>query len=71
MASLAFDRLVYTGHPYSRPEDGYPETIQTITHSDLVDFHQRGYGPRAAVISLVGAIEPLLAVEKVARVLGD
>jgi zinc protease len=71
MASLAFDRLVYAGHPYSRPEDGYPDTIQSITQTDLVDFHQRGYGPHAAVISVVGAIEPLLAVEKVARVLGD
>jgi zinc protease len=71
MASLAFDRLVYAGHPYSRPEDGYPETIQSITRSDLVDFHQQGYGPHALIISLVGSIEPLLVVEKVARVLGD
>ena len=70
MASMAFDRLVYAGHPYSRPEDGYPETIQAISQPDLVDFQRRGYGPRGAVIALVGAIEPLLAVEKIEQALG-
>lgn len=45
MASLAFDKLVYREHPYSRPEDGYPETIQAITSQDLAEFHQTYYGP--------------------------
>jgi zinc protease len=50
MVSLAFDQIVYRGHPYSRPEDGYPETIQAITQADLVDFHRRCYGPRGMVL---------------------
>jgi zinc protease len=70
MASLAFDRLVYAGHPYSRPEDGYPETIQAIGRPDLVDFHRRGYGPRGAVIAVVGAIDCQQAVEKIDHLLG-
>ena len=71
MASLAFDQLVYAGHPYSRPDDGYPETIQAIARGDLVEFHNRCYGPRGMIIAIVGAVEPQQAVEKVARVLGD
>lgn len=71
MASLAFDQLVYANHPYSRPEDGYPETVQAISPADLVDFHRRQYGPRGLVIALVGALDPLGAVDKVAQAFGD
>ena len=71
MASLSFDQVVYAGHPYSRPEDGYPETIQAITLADLADFHRRHYGPGGLVIAVVGGMEPAQAVEKVARALGD
>jgi zinc protease len=71
MASLAFDQLVYANHPYSRPEDGYPETVQRIFQSDLSTFHQKHYGPGGLVMAVVGAIDPQAAIEKVNRVLGD
>jgi zinc protease len=71
MASLTFDQIVYAGHPYSRPEDGYPETVQTITRQDMVDFHRRYFGPRGMLIVVVGAVEPRRAVELVANALGD
>lgn len=70
-AAMAFDEIVYAGHPYSRPEDGYPETVQAISREDLVDFHRKHYGPKGCVIAVVGAIEPQAAVEKIARALGD
>ncbi len=70
MASLAFDQLVYAGHPYSRPEDGYPATIQAITRDDLITFHQRFYGPQGMVIVVVGAVAPDEVVDKVTRALG-
>jgi zinc protease len=71
LSSLAFDEIVFDGHPYSRPEDGYSETIQRITQSDLVEFHQRLYGPRDMVVVVVGAVEPEKAVEQVQTFLGD
>jgi zinc protease len=71
MASMAFDQIIYPGHPYSRPEDGHPETIQAITRDDLVEFHRVHYGPRGMVISVVGAVEPEMVVEKVERLLGE
>ncbi len=71
MASLAFDELVYAGHPYSRPEDGYPETIRAIRQEDLQAFHDKYFGPRGMVISIVGGVEAERAFESVARFLGD
>jgi zinc protease len=71
MASLTFDGVVYEGHPYSRPDDGAPETVEAIEINDLVDFHHTHYGPRGMVVVLVGAVDPAEGVEKVARVLGD
>ncbi|MCD6401176.1 MAG: insulinase family protein [Anaerolineales bacterium] len=71
MASLTFDKIVYKDHPYSRPEDGYPETVKKITREDLVKFHQTHYGPSGLVIAIVGAIDSQLAIEKVAETMGD
>jgi zinc protease len=71
MASITFDQIVFKGHPYARPEDGWPETIRAIQRDDLADFHRRCYGPRGMVIALVGAIEPKTAVEQVTAALGE
>jgi zinc protease len=71
IASLTFDELVYAGHPYSRPEEGNPDTVRSITREDLVAFHSVHYGPRGMVISIVGAVDPERAVDSVARFLGD
>ena len=71
MASMTFDQILFKGHPYSRPEDGYPDTVQRITHRDLVKFHREHYGPRGMVIAIVGAVEPEKAVRQVKRTLGN
>ncbi|MDI6769824.1 MAG: pitrilysin family protein [Anaerolineales bacterium] len=71
MAALTFDQILFAGHPYGRPEDGFPETIQAIRRQDLVDFHRQYYGPRGMVIAIVGAIEPQEAMDQAQRVLGD
>lgn len=71
MASLAFDQIVYRNHPYRRPEEGYPETIQAIQREDLIEFHKRHLGPRGMQIAIVGGINPAEAVEKVNAFFGD
>jgi zinc protease len=71
MASLTFDELVFANHPYGKPEDGYPETIQRITRQDLLDFHATHYGPRGMVVVVVGGITPEQAIEEVQKALGD
>ena len=71
MSSLTFDQILFAGHPYSRPEDGFPETIKSITRQHVLDFHKNHYGPKGMVISIVGAIKPEDAITQVQRVLGD
>ena len=70
MASMVFDEILFKGHPYSRPEDGRPETVQKITRDDLVQFHREHYGPRGMVIAIVGAVKADEAVKQVKRVFG-
>jgi Predicted Zn-dependent peptidases len=70
MASMVFDKILFKDHPYSRPEDGYPETIQNIKRNDLVKFHREHYGPRGMVIAIVGAVKPEDAARQVKRALG-
>ena len=70
MANHTFDQIIYDGHPYARPEDGFPETIQAITRDDLVDFQHTFYGPRGMVIAVVGAVDPDQVLEKMEHRLG-
>jgi len=70
MAAMAFDRMLFDGHPYSRPTDGYVETVQSITRRDMLDFHRHHFGPKGMVISVVGAIEPQKAAEALEKILG-
>ncbi len=68
VASLVFDQLIYCGHPYSRPEDGYSETVRAIQRDDLAEFHRKIYGPHGMLIAIVGGIDPHQGVEKVRQV---
>ena len=70
MASMLFDKILFRDHPYSRPEDGYIETIQRITRDDLVKFQREYYGPRGMVVVIVGGVKAEEAVRQVKRALG-
>ncbi len=65
MASLTFDQILYAGHPYRRPEEGYPETVRKISRQDLVEFHRQYFGPRGMVVAVVGAVNPKEIVDLV------
>jgi zinc protease len=71
MASMLFDQILFKDHPYSRPEDGFTETIQRITRDDLVKFQRETYGPRGMVIVIVGAVKAEAAVRQIKRALGS
>lgn len=70
-ASMAFDKILFAEHPYSRPDDGYPETIKAIRRDDLDEFRRNVFGPRGMVIAVVGAVEAEFVVGEISRFLGD
>jgi len=71
MADIIFDQMLFDGHPYARPADGFPETIQSITRRDLQTFHRLYFGPKDMAIAIVGAIHPKKAVADVEKALGS
>ncbi|HNQ95862.1 MAG TPA: pitrilysin family protein [Anaerolineales bacterium] len=70
MASMVFDEILFKDHPYSRAEDGHPETVKKITQGDLIRFHREHFGPRGMVIAIVGAVKAEEALRQVKRALG-
>lgn len=71
MAGLAFDEIVYQGHPYSKPAEGYPETVTRVQVDDLQEYHSQNYGPKGMVLAVVGAVGPEQVVELVTQYLGE
>lgn len=69
-AGMAFEEIVYAGHPYARPEDGRTETIQAVQPVDLADFHRRHYGPQGMVIAVVGALSRESVADEVEKRFG-
>ena len=71
MVDITFDKLLFGDHPYGRPEDGYIETIQKISRTDLVQFHHDYYHPKNLVIVVVGAIEAQTVFDVIEGALGN
>jgi len=57
VAGLVFDRLVYGFHPYGLPNNGTPESLQSITVDDLRAFHKAHYAPNNAILTIVGDVD--------------
>ena len=57
MASQAFDRLYFRGHPYAHPQIGYPQTVSTISLEDLMIFHDTAFGPHGLVVAFAGGMD--------------
>jgi zinc protease len=66
-ADLAFNGLIYRGHPYAVPTEGYKETVSNLTAADLRAFHRKHYRPGGMVICVVGGVKAAEAAEAVAR----
>jgi zinc protease len=67
LASTVFNRLVFGLHPFGRPTDGTPESIERITRSDLAAFHRTWFVPNNALLAIVGdltADEAFAAAER-------
>jgi zinc protease len=70
-AAMEFDKLVYPGHPYEHPDEGYIYTVQALTLEEMQQFHTRNYGPQNMSLTIVGGIGPEVTVAKVQAALGD
>jgi zinc protease len=70
-AGEAFRALAYpTDHPYHYTPDGTLETIPALGRDLLVDYHRRTFGPRDAIVAVVGAVPAEAALDAVEAALG-
>ncbi len=45
-------------HPYGQPVVGHMSDLERLTRPQIEEFHRRYYGPRNAVVAVVGDIDP-------------
>ena len=54
IASAAFSKAVFSGHPYSRDLQGNASSVQAITREEIRRFHAEHYVPGSAAIVVAG-----------------
>ena len=47
----------YVRHPYGRPIIGFPKTVKSFTHDDLMKFYRKWYTPHNIAFIVVGDFE--------------
>ncbi|MCK5794911.1 MAG: insulinase family protein, partial [Anaerolineales bacterium] len=57
IAGLLFDNNLLPEHPYGKPLDGNIESIQSITRTNIVQFHEQFYSPDNMIIVVAGAVD--------------
>jgi zinc protease len=71
VADRAMLRATYANHPYAHPPDGRRAHLAALRRRDLVEFHERWYGPEGAILVIVGRVDVAetlaLARRKLAR----
>lgn len=70
IAQKAFFAAVYGNHPYASPSLGTEQTVSALTRQDVVDYYQRYYTGRNAVVAIVGAVDRNAAEKLAERVAG-
>ncbi|MBF5040828.1 insulinase family protein [Aggregicoccus sp. 17bor-14] len=58
LADRAFTRALWGEHPYGHDVGGRSAHVKTFTREDVVAFQQAHYGPRVAMLVVVGAVSP-------------
>ncbi|MCV2217305.1 M16 family metallopeptidase [Thauera sp. Sel9] len=55
LATRRFNEALYAGHPYGGSVT--PESLESITRDELVDFHRRHFGAQRASVAIVGDVD--------------
>ena len=58
-------------HPYGRPVQGLPSSIEAITRADLAKFHETYWKPGSSALIFVGDVTLAQATDLARRSLGD
>jgi zinc protease len=70
LAGTALARTVFGDHPYGWPDEGTPESLDSLTREDLAGFHKRRWVPNDAILAVVGDVKPADAFARAERAFG-
>lgn len=56
VAGKEFAKLLFSDHPYGKPAEGTPESLDRITRDDIAKFHAASYAPNNAIMAVVGDV---------------
>jgi len=70
VANVVEERLIFGFHPYGRPANGTPESLEAMTRDDLVRFHRTWFAPNNCLLAVVGDVTVDEAMTGVERVFG-
>jgi len=56
VAMKAFNQLVFHGHPYRWPMNGTEDSLNKITHADVLSFYGKEYVPSQVILTIVGDV---------------
>lgn len=72
--SGSLDELTYQtafgAHPYGHPTIGYMEDLDSMSMKEFETFYRQYYAPNNAVVVVAGAMEPEVALTKIAKAYG-
>jgi zinc protease len=58
VADRAMIAAAYRDHPYGHPVEGRARDLRAIRRRDAAGFHRTWFGPGAATLAVVGAVDP-------------
>jgi zinc protease len=71
VAAEKWDALAFAGHPYGRPGNGTPESVQRVTRDDLIDYCKRLFARDTLRVVVVGDIDAKTVGRMLDQVFGD
>lgn len=71
VAGMVIDRLIFGFHPYGMPGSGTPQSLQSLTRADFVDFHRTHFVPNNALAAVVGDVSHADAMAGIEKYFGD
>ncbi len=71
IAQRAFRTLLFgANHPYGNPAQGFISTVKELTLADVKQFHASLFGPKGAVIVVVGDVDAATLVPQLEKAIG-
>lgn len=71
VADRALTHALWGDHPYGHDTGGTERDVARFTRDDVVAFHKARFGPRVAMLVIVGAVDPARVRKSIERLFGD